>query len=71
MLVIMWPIFSGYMEWVSMWINGVKIRETLKKVIVVVLIMGLVFLSVMLAYACILTIGVYGISSVVALGVYR
>jgi len=70
-LVIMWPMFSGYMEWVSIWISGVKIGETFKKVIVIVLIMRLVFLSVMLAYVCVMVIRVYGMSSVIALGVYR
>jgi len=55
---------------VSIWISGVKIGETFKKAIVIVLVIRLVFFSVMVAYVCILTIGVYGMPSVIALGVY-
>jgi len=70
-LVMMWPIFNRYMEWVSMWINGVKIGETFKKLIVILLVMRLIFLSVALAYTFVLAIRVYGMSSVIALRVYR
>jgi len=49
----------------------VKIRETYKKAMMTVIALGLVFLTVMLAYTCVLAIGVYGISSVIALGIYR
>jgi len=70
-LVMIWPIFSGYMEWISIWINRVKIRETFKKIMVILLIIRLVLLSVALAYVFVLAIGVYGISSVIALRVYR
>jgi len=70
MLVMIWPIFSGYIEWIAIWINGVKLRETFKKTMVILLVMRLVVLSVTLAYVVVLAIGVYGISSVVALGVY-
>jgi len=69
-LVMMWPIFSRYMEWISIWINGVKIRETFKKGMVILLVMRLVFLSVALAYVFVLAIGVYGMPSVIALRVY-
>jgi len=59
------------MEWIFMWINGVKLRETFKKIMVILLMMGLVLLSVALAYVLVLAIRVYRISSVVALRVYR
>jgi len=70
MLVIIWPIFSGYIEWISIWINRVKLRETFKKMMVILLMIRLILLSVNLAYVFVLTIGVYRISSVVALRVY-
>jgi len=69
-LVIIWPMFSRYIEWVSIWINGVKIGETFKKAMVVLLIIGLVLLSVILAYVFVLAVGVYRMPSVIALGVY-
>jgi len=70
MLVMIWPIFNGYMEWISMWINRVKLGETFKKVMVILLIIRLILLSVALAYVFVLAIGVYRISSVIALRVY-
>lgn len=54
-----------------MWITGVKIRELYKKVFVILLVMSLVIISVRLLYMIVMSIGVYGISSVIALGVYR
>jgi len=71
MLAIIWPIFGGYIEWISIWINGIKLRETFKKVMVILLMIGLILLSVALAYVLVLAIGVYRVSSVVALRVYR
>jgi len=65
-----WPMFSGYIEWISIWISRVKLRETFKKAMVVLLMIGLILLSVALAYVFVLAIRVYGISSVVALSVY-
>lgn len=69
-LLMIWPIFSGYMEWISMWVSRVKIRETWKKTVVIVLMISLILISVGLLYMCILSIGVYGITSVIALRVY-
>jgi len=54
-----------------MWINRVKLRETFKKTMVILLMIGLILLSVSLAYVFVLAIRVYGISSVIALRVYR
>jgi len=54
-----------------MWISRVKLRETFKKTVVILLMIGLILLSVALAYVFVLAIRVYGISSVIALGVYR
>jgi len=53
-----------------MWVNRIKLRETFKKVIVILLMIRLILLSVALAYVFVLAIGVYRISSVVALRVY-
>jgi len=53
-----------------MWISRIKLRETLKKIMVILLIIRLILLSVTLAYVFVLAIRVYRISSVVALGVY-
>jgi len=53
-----------------MWINRVKLGETFKKTMVILLMMGLVLLSVALAYVFVLAIRVYRISSVIALRVY-
>jgi len=58
------------MEWISIWINRIKLRETFKKTMVILLMMRLILLSVTLAYVFVLAIRVYRISSVVALGVY-
>jgi len=69
-LVIIWPIFSGYIEWISIWISRVKLGETFKKTMVILLIIRLILLSVTLAYVFVLAIRVYRMSSVVALRVY-
>jgi len=58
------------MEWISIWINRVKLRETFKKAMVILLMIRLILLSVALAYVFVLAIRVYRISSVVALRVY-
>jgi len=58
------------MEWISIWVNRIKLRETLKKTIVILLMIRLIILSVALAYVFVLAIRVYRISSVVALRVY-
>lgn len=70
MLVIIWPIFYGYIEWISIWIAGVKIGEFHKKIVVIIMVMSLVIISVELLYVIVLSIGVYRISSVIALRVY-
>lgn len=69
-LVMIWPIFYRYMEWVSMWITGAKIREFYKKMVVILLVMSLVVISVELMYVMVLSIRVYGVRGVIALGVY-
>jgi len=53
-----------------MWINRIKLRETFKKIMIILLIMRLTLLSVALAYVFVLRIGVYRMSSVIALRVY-
>lgn len=70
MMVIIWPLFFGYMEWISIWINGVKIGETWKKSIVLLLVIRFVVISVRILYVVVIGIYAYGIVSVVALGVY-
>lgn len=69
-MVIMWPMFVRYIEWIVIWVSGLKIGETWKKIIVIVLIISLILINVGLLYVVVLSIGVYGISSVVALRVY-
>jgi len=70
MIVIIWPMFHGYIEWISMWISGVKLRETYKKLMVIVLMISLILITVGVLYFVLLSVGVYGMSSVIALGVY-
>lgn len=70
MLVMIWPMFYRYMEWVSMWITRAKIREFYKKMVVILLVISLVVISVELMYMVVLSVGVYGIGGVIALGVY-
>lgn len=70
MIVMIWPLFLGYMEWISMWISGVKIGETWKKFIVLILVMRLTMISVSVLYVFVIGTHAYGIVSVVALRVY-
>jgi len=53
-----------------MWISGVKLRETYKKLVVIVLIISLILITVGVLYFVLLSVRVYGMSSVIALGVY-
>lgn len=53
-----------------MWITGVKVGEFYKKTLVILLVMGLVMISVEVIYIVVISVRVYGTSSVVALGVY-
>lgn len=53
-----------------MWISGVKLGETYKKILITILIISLVIVSMGLSYVCVMSVGVYGITSVIALGVY-
>lgn len=70
MLVMIWPMFYRYMEWISIWISGIKIGEFYKKMVVILVVMSLVLISIEIIYLVVINIGVYRISSVVALGVY-
>lgn len=63
-------MFNRYMEWISIWINRVKIGETYKKVMVMILVISLVIVSLSIRYIFVLSVRVYGMSSVIALGVY-
>lgn len=69
-LVMIWPMFYRYMEWVSMWITRVKVREFYKKMVVILLVISLVIISMELMYVVVLNVGVYGVAGVIALGVY-
>lgn len=70
MLVIIWPIFAGYMEWISMWVSGVKVGEVYKKALVMMIAISTVIISNRVLYTIIVGVGIYGITSVVALRVY-
>jgi len=69
-LVILWPMFYGYIEWVAIWISGVKLRETYKKLLTLMMVMRLIFISVRVRYVVVLSLGVYRVSSAIALRVY-
>jgi len=53
-----------------MWITRVKIGELHKKIVVMVTLISVVAVNVGIRYVVVMNIGVYGVSSVVALGVY-
>jgi len=59
------------MEWVSIWMSGIKLRETYKKIVVILLLISVTFFSSGFGYVIVMNVGIYGMVSLVSLGVYR
>jgi hypothetical protein len=58
------------MDWLNTWIEGIKLGEVYKKVIVLVLLIAIVFVVIRICYVVILSLNIYGMISVVRLRVY-
>lgn len=69
-MIMIWPMFAGYMEWMSIWMAGLKLGESYKKVILLLLLISFSIMVVGLSYVFVIVMAPYRVLGVISLGVY-